>query len=41
MTKKFRCEVCNKYLKQINETNQYYCDQPSTKCYNSLKVIHK
>ena len=40
MTKeKFRCGSCYSILKKINETNQYYCDQPLSTCIDSLKTI--
>ena len=40
MEERINCEVCHSKLKQIQETAQYYCDQPAAKCYNSLKVIY-
>jgi len=34
----FRCSGCHSILKRIGETSQYYCDQPATKCIESLKT---
>jgi hypothetical protein len=38
---KFRCQSCHNLLKQIDQTDQYYCDQPNSKCVDSLRVILK
>ncbi len=38
MEERFRCEVCNKKMKDLGN-NQYYCTQASEQCYNSLKVV--
>jgi len=33
-----RCEVCKEPLKHV-QTNQWMCDQNSTKCENSVKIL--
>ncbi len=37
-SEKHRCQSCGSMLKNISNTDQYYCDQPSSMCIDSLKT---
>ena len=36
-----KCKECKETLKQVNETNSYYCISSNNKCSLSTKVIYK